>query len=461
MNSSDCIKNNLNHYLVQVGDNSILSTSEERKLLSELREKKEYIISQYLDLYWGRKLLIDALRSISLKDRTYHNFLHLDELIDIDFDKIIANLSDLIEDKENFIKIILDLNFNFNIVSYFNNEFKKLSYSFDSTFNEIKRFLIKNGIPPLTLDQIEIIMSSPIRIMNINSLNAKEFKKVQEITNIKFRKHVQNSKNIVKQTRLTSEKLDSFLAGIRKYEREIDAYKDHLVKSNLRLVISIAKKYQNRGLSLEDLIQEGNIGLIKAINRFNFDKGNKLSTYSTWWIKQAIARSLEEKVRVIRLPSHVIEVLRKIKKVSSRYLLENGKAPADKKVAKDVGISIKDFRFYNSLSLYSYSLDKTLDENGDTELYQILPNKNASNPVENIDKLLLEDKVEALLAKLNLKEKEVIRLRFGLGGTARKTLEEIGKEFDLTRERIRQIERNALHKLKSMKCLKELTAFLK
>jgi len=460
MDSSSCIKNNLNHYLVNVGTNDRLSTLEEKELLLEIKEEKDLIIKEYLKTYWGREILIKLLKSILSKENSFYQILHTNDLTTKKIDKTIIQLEKLKDNEEKFTKKALVLNYNLNITRYFYSEFIYLDYSFNTILNEIKRFLIKNGIPPLTFKQIELIINSPIKTMNITELEEDKFKKVREITRLKFKKNIVFKQELFERTKMTHKELVSFLRIMEIKNRKIDRYKDELIKANLRLVISIAKRFQRRGLSLEDLIQEGNIGLIKAIERFDFTRGHKLSTYATWWIKQSISRALEEKVRTVRLPTHVIEVLNKIKKVTQYFFLKNGELPTEKMVASELGYSIKDLRFYNSISSYSYSLDKTLGKEGDTELYQIIPNEKASNPEKNIDKKFLEEKINFLLSKLKPKEEKVIKLRFGLGGSSKKTLEEIGNEFSLTRERIRQIERNAIKKLTKMNSFKELLSFI-
>jgi len=414
-------------YLKQMGQISLLSRNEELDLAKRIKSKEKEFKDIVFRIDLGRERILEAIED------ALDNDYNLDDVLDIDPGE---NLEKLEKQKRKLIKRI------------------KLSKKKGTLQELMHKLRVTISLAEKVGDDILELMKEVRQLHNC----------VAKLQEGRSRKKLEEAKRAlrskVRKVGCPVTRIVEDVDMIEKIELEYTQAKKELVATNLRLVVSIAKKYTNRGLSFLDLIQEGNMGLMKAVDKFEYERGYKFSTYATWWIRQAITRSIADQSRTIRIPVHMTETINKLVRVSRALVQKNGREPTPEEIAAEMKIPVEKVRGIIKIAQHPISLETPIGDEGDTSFGDFIEDKSAISPATATAYAMLKEQMEDVLATLTDRERKVLTLRFGIGDGCPRTLEEVGKIFNVTRERVRQIEAKALKKLRHPIRAKKLKNFL-
>jgi RNA polymerase primary sigma factor len=446
-------------YLTQMGSIPLLKREEEIALAKKIEVTRKRFRRKVLECDGALRQVVDTLKRVHSGDLPFDRTVKVSLTENLEKDKILQRMPHNLKTLEH----LLEQN---------DQEFEQI---LDPRVAEEDKRKLRRSIRLRRRKAVTLVEELSIRTQKVQPL-MKRLEQISgrmneleaEIEQVKGNRALKEDRaNLEKELRdlmlMTLEEpvtLHKRVEIVKKRFAEYEDAKRALSGGNLRLVVSIAKKYRNRGLSFLDLIQEGNTGLMRAVDKYEYRRGYKFSTYATWWIRQAITRAIADQARTIRIPVHMIETMSKLRNVSKKLLQEMGREPSIEETAKAAGISIEETRRVLKISRHPISLDRPVGESEDSYFGDFIEDDTAESPVSAATQEMLKDKIEQVLKTLTYREREIIKLRYGLGDGYTYTLEEVGRIFKVTRERVRQIEAKAVRKLQHPVRSRQLEGFL-
>jgi RNA polymerase primary sigma factor len=445
-------------YLTQMGEIPLLTREQEINLAKRIEITRKKFRRKVLECHFALALVVDVLKKVNDGELPFDRTVKVSVTENLEKDQILGRMP------LNLVTLVHLMECNVR-------DFKSFVRERDDTF---RRSLLDN-LKRRRCKAVNLVEELSIRTQKVQPLMKRLEQVAARMGELVFllREHragravkeeranlVKELKDLMRITLETPKSLTKRVELMNIRFRRYEQAKRELSGGNLRLVVSIAKKYRNRGLSFLDLIQEGNTGLMRAVDKYEYRRGYKFSTYATWWIRQAITRAIADQARTIRIPVHMIETMSKLRNVSKRLLQEKGREPTIEETARAANISVEETRRVMKISRHPISLDRPVGESEDSYFGDFIEDEAAESPINAATQEMLKEKIDSVLKTLTYREREIIKLRYGLGDGYTYTLEEVGRIFKVTRERVRQIEAKAVRKLQHPVRSRQLEGFL-